>query len=763
VNPSNPFSPQSLWISSGIAGGPQSTAPAPFLRKPFNVAGPIESARLTVSALGLFECHLNGKRVGNDVLAPGWTDYTKRVPCHSYDVTDLIVPGDNVLGALLGDGWYCGFVAWKGRQQYGDRPHLLAQLEITISGEESPFTILSDGSWRTAVGPIRESDILAGETYDARLELGEWASAGYDDSAWSPVRTQPQSPTIAIEPRLGPPVREIEVLTATRIFVKGEQPKGLTLLDFGQNFSGCVRIRVEAPRGTTVQLRFAEILDERDSIYTENLRSARATDYYICRGGGPEEWTPRFTFHGFRYVQVYGIAPELVLSVTGIVVHTAIEPIGTFSCSHPLLNQLQHNIVWGQKSNFLEIPTDCPQRDERLGWTGDAQVFVRTAAFNFDVRTFFNKWMRDLCDAQGPTGAVPPVAPELGFVEVPEGGPAWSDAMIICPWTIYRCYGDREILANSYASMKRYMDYMANERSANHIRSDWTIHEWQGFGDWLALDGSGRTEGATPKELIGTAFYAYDSAIMAQVARILGFADDAAHFARLRTEIEAAFQRRFMSPDGLVVSGTQTAAILALQFDLVHGDARKRMVRELVRDIERRGFHLATGFVGTPYILDVLESEGFLDVAYRLLEQETFPSWLFPIKNGATTIWERWNGWTPEDGPADKGMNSYNHYAYGAVGAWMYRFVAGIDLDPDEPGYRRIVFQPRPGGTVTWAEASLLTPHGPTRIKWELNAEKLRISITIPDGATGVLRPPPEFGPGRDLDSGEHDFELSRK
>ena len=445
------------------------------------------------------------------------------------------------------------------------------------------------------------------------------------------------------------------------------------------------------------------------------------------------------------------------LEVTGIVLHSDTAPTGTFSCSHPLLNQLQKNIVWGQKSNFLEVPTDCPQRDERLGWTGDAQVFIRTAAFNMDVREFFHKWMRDVCDAQRPSGAVPSVVPARGFVRPAEdGGPAWADAIIICPWTIYLCYGDRSILENHYEAMVCFLDFIARERCKNHIRSHPEVDASGGYGDWLALDGSGRTDGATPRDLIGTAFYAYDVKIMEQVAGVLGRHEDAARFRALSLQITEAFLRRFVTPEGLMASGTQTSYVLALHFGLLPEELRPSAARELVRDIERRGFHIATGFVGTPYILEVLEANGFLEIAYRLLEQETFPSWLFPVTNGATTIWERWDGWTPEKGFQDKGMNSFNHYAYGAVGAWMYRSVAGLELKAEDPGYRHILFRPRPGGSITSAQAELKTPQGPTGICWKIEGTNLVVEAFVPAGARATFSPPPgyvsqpaEWGPGQ--------------
>jgi alpha-L-rhamnosidase len=753
---------QAKWIGSSITGGTIAMAPCPYLRKSFQMPQGIQSAQLSVTARGLYECEINGRRVGDLVFAPGWTNYRRTIQYQTYDVTALLREGENVLGAILGDGWFCGHVGWQKRQFYGERPGLLAQLSVVLA-DGSTVVIASDPSWKTSSGPILESDIMAGETYDARLEIGDWSAPAYDDAAWGAALVQPDSEATLV-PMIGPPSRKFEELTSPPGRKAKNWPPDALMYDFGQNFTGRVRLRVEAPRGTTFTLRFAEILDPDGNIYTENLRSARATDYYTCKGGGPEVWESRFTFHGFRHVEVRGCKPEFKVEVTGLVLHSDMAVTGHFACSNPLLNQLQHNILWGQKSNFLDVPTDCPQRDERLGWTGDAQVFIRTAAFNMDVRGFFHKWMRDVRDAQGAAGEIPCFCPDIGGMDKSDGGPAWSDATIICPWTIYLCYGDRKILEDHYASMVRFMDFLAKDRCAGVIRSHPDVDAWGGFGDWLALDGGTKTEGMTPRDLIGTAFYAYDAGIMAEVARVLGRKDEAETYRVLREKIAEAFRRRFVTPDGLIMSGTQTAYVLALRFGLLAEETRPTAARELVRDIEQRKFHLATGFVGTPYLLSVLEENGHLDIAYKLLEQETFPSWLFPVKNGATTIWERWDGWTPEKGPQSKGMNSYNHYAYGAVGAWMVSSAAGLELDPQEPGYDHVIFRPRPGGTLTWAEARLQTRHGLAGIRWDLAGGTLKLKLTVPQGSRATLDLPATFASTqKDFGPGEHELAATGK
>jgi alpha-L-rhamnosidase len=754
-NSSAPVSWSAKWIASTICGGPRTAAPAPYFRKTFKVDGAIKSAVLHITALGVYECEINGKLVGNDVFAPGWTNYHKRVYFQSYDVTSQLAKGDNAMGVVLGDGWYCGSVAWFARQVYGERPQLLAQLEITTADGKTE-RIITDSSWKTTVGPIIESDMLNGETYDARRELGEWSTAKYDDSAWLPVQIA-ETPKIAVERSAGPPVRRHEVIAAD---VSSGKPvpgfsgflmkkPGALIYDFKQNLTGRLRIHVKGQAGALIELRHAEMLNPDGSLYLENLRSAKATDYYTLKGdSNGEVWEPRFTFHGFRYAEVrYGMpAFDADLEkIEAVVLHSDTPPTGHFRCSHPLLNQLQHNIIWGQKSNFLEVPTDCPQRDERMGWTGDAQVFIRTAAFNMDVRGFFHKWLQDARDAQGDDGAIPSVIPNPERVHTQnnpprDGGPAWADAGIICPWTIYRCYGDVEILRDNYTLMEGYMNFMANHSTKDFIRSHPDLKAFAGFGDWLALDGGGKIDGITPYELIGTAIYAYDAEIMAQTADLLGKKDDAKKYRELHGKVAEAFANRYITPDGLLASSTQTAYVLALHFNLVPEKARAAAARELVRSIEKNGLHIGTGFVGTPYILHVLEATGHLDIAYKLLEQETFPSWLFPVKNGATTIWERWDGWTPDKGFQTPTMNSFNHYAYGAVGDWMVSTVAGLEIG--EPGYKKILFKPRPGGSITSAEARLKTPQGEAGISWKLDGKSLDLQLTVPEGSEATLSLP---------------------
>lgn len=730
------------WIGSGVVGGPRTTAPVPYLRKEFHVEGEVASARLYVTALGVYQFEINGKVVGDEIFAPGWTDYRKRVQYQTFDVSGLLAPGTNAMGAMLGDGWYCGYVAALDRQQYGDRPRLLAQLSIRFQ-DGSTQVFATDSSWRWTTGPILESDFLMGESYDARKELGQWSASGYDDATWQPVVVF-HDPGAKLVARVNPPVRRQEEL------VPIAEPKGIGgwviknwVFDLGQNMVGRVRLRIRGRRGLTVRLRFAEALNPDGSLYTASLRTARATDYYTLKGEGEEVYEPAFTFHGFRYVEVFGIdeTPNRDM-ITGVVLHSDIAETGEFECSDPLVNQLQHNIQWGQKGNFLEVPTDCPQRDERLGWTGDAQVFARTATFNRDVLAFFAKWMDDMDDAQTAIGQIPPVVPNIDpFYLSRDGGPAWADAVVICPWTMHAAYGDQAILARHYATMKGFVDYLRHtcvDFIRVHPKTDWKDGNWQGFGDWLAQDGSGKTDGGTQKDLIGTAFFAYSAGLLADIARCLGKEDDHRLYSAVVEEVRKAFVRRYVTADGLVAGLTQTGYVLGLKFGLIPNALRQAAIEELVRDIEARGWHLSTGFVGTPYILQVLTDAGRLDVAYRLLLQDSWPSWLYSVTQGATTIWERWDGWTHDKGFQTPEMNSFNHYAYGAVGAWMVTTVAGIDIDLNQPGYRHILFKPQPGGGLTNARARLESVYGEVESAWRLEDEKLTWKVVVPANTTAT-------------------------
>ncbi len=729
---------QASWITPDRDEDVTRAEPAPMLRRTFTVDGDVRTARLYATSLGLYEAEINGRRVGDQVFAPGWTSYDTRIQYQTYDVTDMLRSGDNAIGAILGDGWYRGHLTWDMRRNtYGDHLALLLQLRITYA-DGRVETVGTDPSWKAATGPILMDDIYNGEVYDARLERPGWSRADYDDGDWGGVRVLDHSKDVLIAPA-GPPVRRTREITPVAIL---RTPAGETVFDMGQNMVGRVRLKVRGLAGTTVTLRHAEVLDKDGNFYTDNLRRAEQTVRYTLKGGGEEVFEPRFTFMGFRYVAVDGLPVEPTPDViTGIVIHSDMTPTGTFETSDPMIDQLQHNIVWGQKGNFLDVPTDCPQRDERLGWTGDAQVFSRTAAFNMDVAGFFTKWLADLAADQKPNGSVPFVIPDVTSRGRDSGGGAtgWADAAVVVPWNLYLTYGDTRILETQYESMKAWIAYMKGRAGDDLI--------WRGdshFGDWLAYattnaDYPGAT---TDKDLIATAYFAYSTSLVQRIASILGKADDAARYAALSDDIKAAFRREFITENGRMASNTQTAYALALSFALMPEGQEAEAALRLSTDVRAFRNHLTTGFLGTPLLNKSLSDHGYLDVAYDLLMQQTYPSWLYPITRGATTIWERWDGIKPDSSFQDPGMNSFNHYAYGAIGEWLYRVVAGLEIDPAEPGYKHVLIQPQPGGGLTHARAELSTMYGPTASAWELKDGQLRLDVTVPPNAHATVRLP---------------------
>lgn len=728
---------QASWIEPDLKEDASRSQPAPMLRRVFKVNGVVQSARAYVTSHGLYEMHLNGQRVGDQVFTPGWTSYNKRLQYQTYDVTNLLRRGENAVGVLLGDGWYRGNIGFSGQRNfYGDRLALLIQIQIKYEDGRQEI-IGTDQNWKATTGPILMSEIYHGETYDARLEKTGWTSPGYVDSDWSGVKVVNHRKDILIAPA-GPPVRRIEEVRPVKII---KTPAGETVVDMGQNMVGWLRLKVQGAAGTTVMLRHAEVLDKQGNFYTENLRAAKQTIRYTLKGDGLEVFEPHFTFQGFRYVTVDGYPGELTLeSLTGVVVHSDMSPTSEFATSSPLLNQLQHNIIWGQRGNFLDVPTDCPQRDERLGWTGDAQVFARTAAFNMDVASFYTKWLRDVLADQTENGIVPFVIPDvLSRPGRPAtGSAAWSDVAVIIPWTMYLSYGDKRVLEEQYDCMAKWVEYMRQRAGDDYI--------WDGdfhFGDWLAFattrpDYPGAT---TDKDFIATAFFAHSTDLLQRIAHILGKRDDAARYGDLFGKIKSAFQREFVTERGRVGENTQTAYALALQFDLLPDDLRSIAAERLAREVRGRG-HLTTGFVGASYLCHALSRYGHLDEAYLLLNRERYPSWLYPVKQGATTIWERWDGQKPDGSFQNPAMNSFNHYAYGAIGEWMYRVMAGIEVDPESPGYKHILIQPQPGGGISHVRASHNTMYGKVTSAWELKDGRFELAVEIPTNTRATVRLP---------------------
>lgn len=721
------------WIQPGLNEDVSISNPAPYLRKEFKLKGDVIRARAYISVHGLYEAELNGKNVGDQVFTPGWTSYHHRIQYQTYDVTDLLQKGKNAIGVVLGDGWYRGRLGWGGhRNSYGDELALILQIEVTYANGKTEI-IRTDDSWTASTGPILLSDIYNGETYDARLEAEGWSSPGFDDKSWQKVQIADFPQSILIAPQ-GPPVKRIEEVHPV---AKLTTPAGETVFDMGQNMVGHIRIKVKGEAGTVITLTHAEVLDKDGNFYTENLRSAKQKVQYILKGEGEEVYEPHFTFQGFRYVKVEDYPGELSMDdLTGIVIHSDYEPAGSFSCSNPLLNQLQHNIQWGMKGNFLDVPTDCPQRDERLGWTGDAQVFSRAACFNGNVASFFTKWLADLSADQFEDGRVPHVVPNV--LGPNSGGSAgWADVSTIIPWNIYQLYGDKRILENQYGSMEKWVNYMANEAGDTYL---WNTGPH--FGDWLFYsvnnDVSGRSA-VTNKYLIAQAFFAHSTELLVKTAKVLGKTEDEKKYSDLLMKVRQAFLDEYVTPNGNLVSGTQTAYVLALEFDLLPEKQQKGAIEKLVKNIKEYKDHLTTGFLGTPYLCHVLSDHGYTDVAYKLLLQETYPSWLYPVKMGATTIWERWDGIRTDGSFEEASMNSFNHYAYGAIGDWMYRVIGGINADENQPGYKHIVIHPRPGGGIEFAKTSYRSGYGEIISAWKKDGKKFHLQVSIPANTTASV------------------------
>jgi alpha-L-rhamnosidase len=758
--------------------------PALF-RKEFEVPGPIKRATVYASARGIFELRANGQRIGNDVFAPEWTDYDKRLHYRTYDVTALLKPGRNALAATLGDGWWSGYVGWQEtRARYGSLENsLMAQLEVELASGQR-LTLATDGSWTCNTGPILFSDFMMGETYDARREPTGWdapdfCSSGREsapfnrpndqsrptsaatDVNWLPAR-EVAAPTVPLVAQRSEPVQIVETFVPRSV---SEISPGVFIYDLGQNISGWVRLKVKAPAGTRVTIRQGERLSPDGTLYTENLRRAKATDVYICKGGGEETYDPHFTFHGFQYVEITGLPPVAAsrqsaansqeikdggflpnaATVTGCVVRSATPDAGNFECSHPGVNRLWLNGLWSQKDNFLTVPTDCPQRDERLGWMGDAQVFLRTASYNMDVAAFFTKWMVDVEDAQTPEGIFPDTAPRLregeNFIGLGNlgGAAGWADAGVIIPYTLWRVYGDRRILERHYHAMAKWVDWIAKHnpdgRRVNQLANN--------YGDWLCIPSDTSFGTHSPmKNLLATAYWADDCTKLARIARELGHAVDAERFQKLFEHVRAAFQKEWVEPNGRITTDTQTGYLLALAFDLLPENLRAAALGHLVENIKALDWHLSTGFIGISHLNPQLTLAGRSDVAYRLLLRDDYPSWLYPVKHGATTIWERWNGWTHEEGFFNPHMNSFNHYSLGSVGEWLFRHVAGIELDPETPGFQRFVLRPFLGEGLDFARASYRTLHGEISSEWRRTDGKLTWNVRVPANTTAKISIP---------------------
>ncbi|MER6498056.1 family 78 glycoside hydrolase catalytic domain [Streptomyces sp. NPDC001455] len=712
-------------------------APCPLLRRAFT-APAVARARLHVTARGLYEVRLNGARVGDAELAPGWTDYNRRIQYQTYDVTALLRDGENVLSATLADGWWSGFVGFEPRRagaHYGSFPQFLAELHLTGADGRSN-AVVTDGTWRTGTGAVRHADLLMGECHDLRYAAEGWELPGFDDSGWSPALVVETDHRLLVA-SVDEPVRATARLgprAVTRL------SPDTHVVDFGQNLAGRVRLRIgELAAGARVVIRHAEALDGSGGLYTANLRTASATDVLVGDGRRGIVFEPRFTYHGFRYAEIRGL-PELAADdVVAVALHSDTPWAGEFDCSDPELRRLHDCVVWGQRSNFVSVPTDCPQRDERLGWMADAQVFLPTAALNADVAAFFTKWLRDVDDARTPDGGFGNVAPRLAGV-ADEGAPGWGDAGVIIPWHLHRVYDDDRFLSRALDGMCAWVE-LIRRHNPDLV---WRRRVGPHFSDWLAPGAP------TPRDVVATAYFAHSARLTARAAGVLGREEVAARHHRLADAVRATFMERFVtvahSPGGgrptvRVAGDTQTGCLLALAFDLVPPDLVDGVADRLAELVEAAGPALLTGFLGVALAAPVLDAHGRADLAHALLLRDEVPSWRFPLRHGATTVWERWDGWTPDAGFRSPSMNSFNHYALGSIGEWLYRGVAGLDQTPDSTGYRHLRIRPRPG-PLRQARARHESVRGTIEVGWERDGGRISLCVLVPPGSTADVYVP---------------------
>ena len=692
------------------------------------------AARLYMSSLGVFEGLLNGQPLGDDVLNPGWSSYQWRLRYRSYDVLSLLRP-ESVLGVTLGNGWYRGRLGWAGqRALYGDRLALVAQLEVTFE-DGHRHIVTTDREWRAAPSSILANDLYDGETIDARLRDTSWLMPEFDGEGWTGVDVLPFD-TGRLVPSTGPLIRRHEHLAPIATW---KSPTGHTLVDFGQNITGWTKLRVEGPTGTEVKISHAEVLEDGE-LGTRPLRTAKATDTYIL-SGQEDVFEPTMTFHGFRYAQIDGWTGSLEPdALEAVVVHSDLRRIGSFECSDELLNKFHRNVVWGFRGNALDVPTDCPQRDERLGWTGDLAVFAPTAAYLFDVQNFLASWLMDLdaeqSNAEGIVPLVVPSPPSMEGLTVFAHGPyaIWGDACIWVPWALWQAYGDLDILKRQFGSMADHLERVASKLSPNGL---WD----QGFqfGDWLDPDAPPDQPWASKANpgVVATACVYRSAQIVAEVARLIGNDERAAQFSNLAENTKAAFIEHYVRPTGTIKSDAPTVYVLAIVFGLLEGEVRQMAGDRLAELVREAGFHVSTGFAGTPYVLDALTATGHLEDAYRMILTKTCPSWLYPVTMGATTVWERWDSMLPNGAINSGEMTSFNHYALGGVADWLHRTVGGIA--PLDPGYRRVLVAPRPGGGLEWAKASLESPAGRISVQWQVEGADLSLTARLPDGVEAIV------------------------
>ncbi|NJX14288.1 family 78 glycoside hydrolase catalytic domain [Tamlana crocina] len=718
--------------AEGILGSQENIIHRPqYLRKGFELSGDVASARLYITAKGVFDVAINGQDVSDDVMPPGYTPYKERIETITYDVTSVIESGQNTIGVELASGWHSSRLGWKKALWVDtETPKVLCQLELTMK-DGTKEIIVSDDSWKgTTNGPIRLSEIYDGETYDANLEMEGWTTNNFSDKDWSSVNSFPITNNIRLEPKRHTTVKsKIELATQEII-----QKDGTVIFDLKQNMVGVPLLKVPMKKGETLKVRFAEMLSPDGTFYTKNYRSALSTNYYTASKDGVIDWMPKFTFHGFRYIELSGFDTTIEPTkdwVTGMVQYSDFDENGTFTSSHEKLNQLQSNIVWGMRGNFFDIPTDCPQRDERMGWTGDAQVFGPTSMFNADVYKFWASWLQSVRESQFENGAIPWVVPDVLFDGKVSAG--WGDVCTIIPYKIYQRTGDVKILEDNFEMMKAWVAY--HQESSENL-----ISKMGFFADWLQpYPENGDNKGDTKLNVIGTAFFAQSAHITAKTAKILGNNDDYNTYYKLYKSVSEQFSNQFFNTDGTIKNATetQTSYLLALAFKLLPEEKHEGAKQNLLKKIAEADNHLRTGFLGTPLLSQVLDETGEIDLMYKLLFNETYPSWFYSINQGASTIWERWNSYSKAEGFNPQNMNSLNHYAYGAIGEWMYERIAGIA--PLEAGYKVIRIAPEPKSPLTSASAELNTPYGKVASSWEINEGTFTLNVTIPPNTTAKV------------------------
>jgi alpha-L-rhamnosidase len=712
-----------------------------MLRKIFELDQPVNVARAYVTAMGVYELRINGQRVGDNILAPEWTSYSNRVQYQTYDVTALLRRGTNVLAAFVGEGWYAGRLMVVGRNAYGPFPKFLMQLDAELQ-DNSHALVVTDDSWRSTIdGPIRAAGIYDGETFDDRRSQPDWDRPDFDDHLWGSVKSFPLDSRRLAWQR-NEPIRVEQELACRKL---SEPSPGHYVFDFGQNMVGWCRLKAQGIHGKTVVIRHAEALNEDGTIYTANLRGAPQLDYFTPRADGQFSFEPHFTYHGFRYIEVTGLgAPPEQDAAVGRVFHSATPLAGNFECSDPSLNQLMHNVVWTERANLMSSPNDCPQRDERFGWMGDIQAFAQTAMFNMDLAAFCTKFAQDTRDDQADDGRFPDFAPHPGDPNGQfSGAPAWADAGVFVPWCAYINYDDPKLLADQFEAARRWVEHVHRlnpELIWTHGRNN-DYNDWLN-GDWIKQQNWPQQGGSVPNELLATAFFAHSTELVAKMAERLGYTEKALSYRALFNRVKAAFNERFVRDDGLLTGGTQAGYALALHFDLLPETIRPKAVEHLVAAIHHYQDHLSTGIQTTHRAMLELSRRGYDGLAWQLLTNRTFPSWLYMVDNGATTIWERWDGYVKGRGFQDPGMNSLNHWAFGSIGEWMWRNIIGLNPDEHHPGWKHFLIAPHPGGGVTWARSGFNSIRGRIESGWKVDGPKFALDVLVPVNTSATIMLP---------------------